>query len=208
MGLTPQCERVEQVDQVGDSRHDADLTDVSQGAGGLCGQTDDVVLTNGHNLDGKCVLIVVGIVVGVVRYQLLGCLVTTGNHSLEEVNQFLGVVPLVEEEINAFVNGFYVNTLVVRLMFDQQLFQIEESLSMGRLLSHLNHSPPEVFGLSSVTVVTHVAIDHIFDDKHLLKNSPAHHFFLDSELHFNPSRVRLCPDERRVDQTDLKYVVS
>ena len=42
-------------------------------------------------------------------------------------------------------------------------------------MSDLDRGPPEILGLSAVTLVTHLMMDVIFHHKHLLENSPTHY---------------------------------
>ncbi len=68
---------------------------------------------------------------------------------------------------------------------------------------------PDV-GIGSHTgaVGTHMGLHDVLDHKALLKNGPVEHLALHCQLHLQPSRVRLCPDEACVHQFDLQTMMN
>ena len=80
---------------------DCDLTQVSKRLRQLRGQTDDVILTNGHNLHRKRILVVVGVVVDIMRDELLGCRIATWYDRLKELDKFTGLSLVGVEKVQA-----------------------------------------------------------------------------------------------------------
>ena len=64
--LTLAGARVDDVQRLRDAEDDAHLAHVAQLLRELHRQTDDVVLTDGHDLHRECVLVIVGVVVDVM----------------------------------------------------------------------------------------------------------------------------------------------
>lgn len=185
-----------------DAQDNAQLANVAEGPGCLHRQTDDVVLADGHYLHGVGVLVVVCVAVRVMADQLLGSYVTTGHHRLQKLNKFPSVVLATVEEVNTFVDLLYIDALFVGFVLQQQLFEVKEGLLVRRLLAHLYHGLPEVLGLSPVAIVAHHRVDDKLNDKDLLKNGTSVDLLLNRQLHLDPPRVGLCPDESGINEVD------
>ena len=69
--LTSTGVRVHELDNLRDAVDDADLAKVAQLLGNFWRHTDNVVLTNGHDLDAERVLVVKYVAALVMRQQLL-----------------------------------------------------------------------------------------------------------------------------------------
>lgn len=89
-------------------------------------------------------------------------------------------------------------------MFQNKLFEVEESSFVRDLLAHLYDGSPCVRCKTLCTIWTLVVCNDIFDLKSLLEDRSLKRFLLDSNFHFYSSRVWFRPNEARIYDSDLR----
>ena len=83
-------------------------------------------------------------------------------------------------------------------MFDNKLFEEQESTFVVDSLSQLNLSYPQLRSISLFAIITLKIGNHEFDDKALLKESSIEHFLLNRKFHLDTSRMGLGPHEASI----------
>lgn len=141
----------------------------------------------------------------------------------QEVNKFLGVVPLSVEKIKTILDFFAVgrsalksksNLKARRLnlhiygffmsgMFQYELFEVEESAFVRNLLAHLYDGSPCVGCKTLCTIRALMVRNDVFNFESLLQDGPLERFLLDSDLYFDSPRMGLRPDKAGVYDPDL-----
>ncbi len=105
------------------------------------------------------------------------------------------------------MNLFDWDGLVMCVHFQDQLLQVQEGLLVSSSLSDLNNTLPVVLGLNSLTLIADLVHDLKLDHACLLQNSTAH-VLLARDLDLDTLRVRLGPDEARIDQVQLVHALD
>ena len=83
-------------------------------------------------------------------------------------------------------------------MFDNKLFEEQESTLVVDSLSQLNLSYPQVRGIGLFAIITLKVSNHEFDDKALLKESTIEDFLLNGKFNLDTSRMWLSPHEASI----------
>ena len=78
-------------------------------------------------------------------------------------------------------------------VFQDELFEVEEGSFVRDFLTHLYNSSPCVGCETFRTIWTLVVCNDVFDLKGLLEDGSLKCFLLDSDLHFDSSRMRFRP---------------
>ena len=89
-------------------------------------------------------------------------------------------------------------------MFQDELFEIEESSFVRNLLAHLYDGSPRVGCETLRTIRALVVRNYIFDLESLLENSALERFLLDSDFDFDSPRMGFRPDEAGIYDSDLR----
>ena len=89
-------------------------------------------------------------------------------------------------------------------MFQDELFEVEESSFVRDLLTHLYDGSPGVACKTLCTIWTLVVCNDIFDLKGLLQDRPLKSLLLDCDFDFYSSRVRFRPDEAGIYDPDFR----
>eukprot|EP00047_Mylnosiga_fluctuans_P011229 m.20129 g.20129 ORF g.20129 m.20129 type:complete len:556 (+) comp3504_c0_seq1:1194-2861(+) len=179
------------------------LAHAAVGAGQVCGQTNEVVLADRDDLNGKRVLEVEGVAVNVVRDEALRSLHTHGGDGRQELREVLCIAAVVEVEVNAIRHRLDADGLRVLVVLDDQLLQVQERLLVADLLAGLHDGVPRVLGLAAVARVAHLVRDDVLDHKDLLQHGAGEDLLLNGQLDLQALRVGLGPDEPGIDETDL-----
>lgn len=122
---------------------------------------------------------------------------------MEEVQEGFGVIPLGEEEIDTIPGLFNIGRIVVRVVLENELLKMEERPLVRNVLSHLHAGTPMVLGVRLGAIRALLVHHHIDNFEGLLKDDIVGDRVLDGELQLDPAGVRLCPDERRIDNADF-----
>ena len=85
------------------------------------------------------------------------------------------------------------------VIFEDELFEVEECSFVRDFLTDLNGCFPGIFGVSFSTIGTLLICYNVFDIECLLKDGGGEGFFLDGEFYSNSTRVRFCPYETCID---------
>lgn len=189
---------------VADARADRQLRDVAPLASEVLRDTDEVVLTNRHNLDRVGELVVGSTVVRVLRDELLGALHADGNNGRKELNHLDGIVALRVEEVETIALLVDVRAVLVGVVLEDELLEEQEGALVGDLLADLNASLPGVLGGETSTGGALTGLDDEGQDKGLLENGVGENLLLDRDLELDTARVRLRPDELGIDQANLE----
>ena len=88
-------------------------------------------------------------------------------------------------------------------MFQDELFEVEESSFVRDLLAHLDNGSPCVRCETFCTIRALVVCNDVFDLESLLQDGPLKRFLLDGDLDFDSPRVRFRPDKAGVYDPDL-----
>lgn len=123
---------------------------------------------------------------------------------------------LPEEEIDTVWLLLDVQSVLMSIVLQDDLFQIEESSLVVNSLSGLNYGLPCVLGILSLTSLALLGGDNVLDLERLLQDGRGKHLsdpsegrgraaylFLDGELDFDTPRVGLGPDEAGIDEPDF-----
>ena len=89
-------------------------------------------------------------------------------------------------------------------MFQNELFEVEESTFVWNLLAHLDDGSPCVGRKTFCTVWALVVCNDVFHFEGLLEDGPLKGFLLNSDFHFDTPRMWLRPDKACVDNSDLR----
>mmetsp|Transcript_13990 Transcript_13990/g.17713 ORF Transcript_13990/g.17713 Transcript_13990/m.17713 type:complete len:292 (-) Transcript_13990:31-906(-) len=119
-----------------------------------------------------------------------------------EVYDSIGVTLGLVLEVETFVHLLDADGLLVSSMAQNQLLQKHERPLVGHALSHLDLSLPSMRRVGLLTVITLQVLNDELNLEGLLEERVCLHLFLHSQFDFNTTRVRLCPDEGRVEQFD------
>ena len=88
-------------------------------------------------------------------------------------------------------------------MFQDELFEVEKSSFVRDFLAHLYDGSPSVCGKTLCAIWALVICDDIFDLESLLEDSPLKRFLLNSDFHFDSSRMGFRPDKAGIYDPDL-----
>lgn len=122
---------------------------------------------------------------------------------MEEVEEGFGMIPLGEEEIDTIAGLFDIGRIVVRVVLKNELLEMEERPLVRNVLSHLHAGTPMVLGVRLGAIRALLVHHHIYHFEGLLEDNIVGDRILDGELELDPAGVRLCPDERRIDNADF-----
>ena len=148
------------------------------------------------------ILVMVGVVLFVVRNQLTRGSVFGDEVSLHETDQAVRVRVLFVLKVEAIVHLSDIESPFVRLMLEDELLQIEKGPLVVHTLSYLDLGDPSMWGVCHLAVITLLVVNDEFNLESLLQHRVMLDFFLHSQLHFDTSRVGLCPDKGRVEELD------
>ena len=144
----------------------------------------------------------VGAVLFVVRNQLSCFLVPGHEVRVHELDQPVGVRGLLVLEVQTVGAFFDSNGLLVSIMLQDQLLEVKEGALVRNSLTTLNLGGPRMRCVGNLAVVAlQVGHDELYLEG-LLQHRVLLHFLLHRQLHFDTARVRLCPNERCVEQLD------
>ena len=136
-----------------------------------------------------------------MRDQLLVRAVPGRHGRLHEVDELGALRPRREVEVEPAVRGPDARRARVRPRAQDGLLQEEESALVAHVLPDLRAGDPaRGVGGSPRAVDALVRLDGEVDDARLLQGRPPEHLGLHRELDLDPPRVRLGPDEARVDE--------
>lgn len=107
---------------------------------------------------------------------------------------------ILELEIEAIMHILNVKALLSSIVLNDELLKEKESPLVVDPLSDLDLCHPQVRRIGFLTVLALLISDYELHDKALLKKGTIEDLFLDSELDFYTSRVRLCPNEARINK--------
>ncbi len=89
-------------------------------------------------------------------------------------------------------------------MFQDELFEVQESSFVRDLLAHLYDGSPCVGCETLCTIWTLVVCNDVLYLKSLLEDGPLKRFLLNGDFHFDSSGMRFCPDEAGIYDPDLR----
>lgn len=89
-------------------------------------------------------------------------------------------------------------------MFQDELFEVEESSFVRNLLTHLYDGSPCVGCKTLRTIWTLMVCNDVFNLKGLLEDGPLKRFLLDSNFDFDSPRMRFRPDKAGIYNSDLR----
>jgi len=109
-----------------------------------------------------------------------------------------------ELEVNTMTSFFALNVtaLFCCIMFKNELFQEQECSFVIDLLSDLHLWLPQMRRVHSLAILTLQILNNIFNNESLLNLHAANYFFLNGYLNFELLGMRLCPDERSINELD------
>mmetsp|Transcript_9609 Transcript_9609/g.22787 ORF Transcript_9609/g.22787 Transcript_9609/m.22787 type:complete len:490 (+) Transcript_9609:651-2120(+) len=194
-------QRVQQLQTLRHARAHRKRSQISERAVLSRVQADQVVLADRDNLDRERVLGADFVVVEILRDHLLALhFLPARHHAQDEVLELQRVRPVQEVEVNTIWNLLDVDRLLVRFILEDELLEEVESTLVVHLLPHLDDSAPGALRGNHVAVCALEVMDHHLNHEHLLQNHAAVNLLLDRQLQFQTPRMRLRPDERRVDE--------
>lgn len=88
-------------------------------------------------------------------------------------------------------------------MFQDELFEVEESSFVRDFLAHLYDGSPCVGCKAFCTIWTLVVCDDVFNLEGLLEDGPLKRFLLNSDFHLDSPRMGFCPDKAGIYDPDL-----
>jgi hypothetical protein len=179
------------------------LSNIAQRLCRLGRQTNQIVLANRHNLYGIGKLVTRCIALGIHADQLLTLLAPGGHYSPEELDEFSRGSTGRKVEIEAVFDLANVGGFFMGMVFEDELFEVEECAFMGNLLTDLDYGFPGVEGVCFCAVGTLLVGHDEFAFKRLLKDGRGKCFFLNREFDSDAAGVGFCPDEASVDETDF-----
>jgi len=179
------------------------LADITQRLGRLGRQTNQIVLTNRHNLHGKRKLVTRRITLCIHAYELFTLLGPRRNHPGQELDEFYGSRSGLEVEIETVFDFAYIACFFVRVVFEDELFEVEKRSFVRDFLSNLDDGFPCMSGIGFCAVGTLLVGDNEFAFKCLLEDGGCECFSLDGELDSDSAGMGFGPDEAGVRQTDL-----
>lgn len=89
-------------------------------------------------------------------------------------------------------------------MFQNELFEVEESPFVGYLLTHLYDSSPCIGCKTLCTIWTLVVCHDVFNLEGLLEDGPLKRFLLDGYLDFDSPRMGFRPNKAGIYNSDLR----
>ena len=89
-------------------------------------------------------------------------------------------------------------------MFQDELFEVEESSFVGDLLAHLYDGSPCVGSKTLCTVWTLVVCNDVFNLEGLLEDGPLKRFLLNGDFDFDSPRVGFRPYKAGIYNSDLR----
>ena len=167
-------------------------------------QTHDILLADGNDLHHEGVLVVVRVIVGVVRHQLLVVSRAHRHDVLQKVNHLQPVRATPVVKIEAVGLGLDADGVLLHAVFEDELLQEEEGALVLHLLTHLDARRPLIgVGGCSGARVAHVPLDHKLRHEGLLEDGAVQHLLLDREFGLQALTVGFCPDETGVHELHL-----
>lgn len=187
-------ERVDEVELVPDSVADGELGNVGEGASDRFRDTDDVVFTDGNDLNRVGLFRVGRRVLLIHRNELLGSLRAAGRtlfasvsyravHAArsgrrlpnrgnvgQEIRHLDRVLLRRKEKIESVLDFGYRNTVAIGVVLEDELFEVKESTLVVDLLSDLDHRSPGVLRCQSSTFGALSTLNDVFDLEDLLEN--------------------------------------
>jgi hypothetical protein len=144
-------------------------------------QKDQIVTAHGSEFSLESVFVMVSIVLFLVGHQLLGRFVAAADVVVDEVDEADSVRPMSELKVNSMPARLTldINTLLRRIMLQDQLLQEQECSLVIDPLSYLHLRLPEMWCVYTLTVVTLQVLDRKFYDKSLLNLGTGHNILLD-----------------------------
>lgn len=118
---------------------------------------------------------------------MFGILDLARDKTFKEIDQVIGVLPVLEEEVHTVVFLLHFHTLLVRIVLQDHLFEIEECLFVGDMLSELDHCAPCVGGELFLAILALLPMFGVFNDKTFLNFDVFRNFFLNSQFNLNSS---------------------
>ena len=99
-----------------------------------------------------------------------------------------------------YLESDYIDTLLVRVVREQQLLQEEEGPLVRDPLPHLYHSLPRPLRIRRLAVLALLVADGEGHHHSLLQNRVVHHLLLHSQLDFQAQAVRFRPNPHSIDK--------
>ena len=127
----------------------------------------------------------VGVVLLIMRHQLLVRLVFRNEVTEDELDQSTGVRVLLELKVDPVVHFNDSKALLVCVVFHNQLLQVQEGSLMFDALSDLNLRDPSMWSEGCLAVVALLVVHHEFYSELLLEHSVRMDFLLHSQFHFD-----------------------
>lgn len=133
----------------------------------------------------------------IVTDQLFRVSGLAGHLVLDEVDEPLGVGPVLEMEIQALSVGFVpdVDAFFLSVVLQDKLLQEQECSFVVHFLSHLHLTLPQMRCVGFLTVITLLVSNYEFAHESLLEKGSIQNFFLDRDFYLESSTVGLSPDE-------------
>jgi hypothetical protein len=141
--------------------------------------------------------------VDIHRDELLRFLRSDRCDRVEEIDEFLRLIPRGIVKVQPILNLLDIDCVLVCPMFEDELFEVKESPLVGNLLSNLYASPPCIRSIRLRAVGTLLVRHHVFDFKCLLQYNAFRDGVLNGELDLYSSRMRLRPNETCVDNPNF-----
>ena len=116
------------------------------------------------------------------------------NDTGKKVNHFQAVISMSIKKVESITKFLNIRGLFVCIVLQNDLFEPKKGSFVGDFLTNLTNSLPGKFRINTSTSIAILICDNVLYDKHLLKNCGCKDFFLDCQLDFNSSAVRLSPD--------------
>ena len=198
--VSPHGEDIDHLHERRDLIHEHQRAQTTQVLRQLPREQHQVVLADGRDLHGRRVLVICSVTLKILRDQLLGLLEPARHAPLDEVDQPVPVRLVLELEINTVVHLLDAQTLLGRVVLDDQLLEEQERALVVDSLSKLHLRDPQVRRVGLLAVVALEVHDHELDDEALLEERAVEHLLLDGQLDLDALGVGLGPDEARVDQ--------
>lgn len=135
---------VHKMDRICDAGANEQLRDGTKRASELCGDADEVILTNRDNFDGVGELIGLCRSVDILRNKLGRLGRFYGCDGGKEIDELDSAIAGGEEKVKSVLNFTDVDTLSMSIMLEDKLLEVEEGALVRNLLAHLDTGAPGI----------------------------------------------------------------
>lgn len=123
----------------------------------------------------------------------------TRNHIFDEVDQMVGMLPVLKEKVNSIVFFFDVDTFIMSVVLKNDLLKEKKCFFVCDRLSQLDNGSPGVGSEFFLTIFALLPVLSELYYKAFLNFNIFYYFFLNCQLDFNSSRMWLGIDETCID---------